>query len=435
MTKKKRRNSQVYNFEQTEETLEGNERLRELYTNKSYVHPGVKELETIIEESNENMEQWSRRYTATVSPDGGLILGKQLGKRMVMEYKYLKQDDQERLKRRKAMVKKQWKGRKMPKMKCLDAIGEQKLLDLIDLKDESVFEMHMHHEDESKFGENPFTSRQVYDEDRKEIVGTDQSIMESDSTTPIYENNSTFTHGREKMLFSTCANQSLIEEKSSSNAFSNTIQNKNQSGDSLAALVNKIPENELSEMLDTSELLFCGSGKCIIDSEQDIQQSVRRSARLNLSHGIGTDFIEDYVVGRSQSGKRQKYPHVSTEVTKKDDKSRKEDIDYAVLITSPSIDVTFSSSPIDPAPTSQKLSVFKVSKKVKTKRRRPASSQKEGFSQKGSVDLNNITLNPMSNSYCQFDDFFNKKDRLVRKVNVVPSRNRRTKRRRPPSNS
>merc|ERR1719334_2728523 len=129
MKKKKRRNSQVYNFEQTEETLEGNERLKELYKSKSYVHPEVKEFETIIEESNEDMEQWSRRYNT------GLILGKQLGKRMVMEYKYWKQDDQERLKRRKAMVEKQWKGRKMPKMKCLDAIGEQKLLDLIDLKD------------------------------------------------------------------------------------------------------------------------------------------------------------------------------------------------------------------------------------------------------------------------------------------------------------
>ena len=110
-----------------------------MYQNKNYVLPEVKEFETIVEERSDVVNaQRSRRAAQTVSPDGGLILGMQLGKRMIMEYKYWKQDDKERIKRRKAMMTKQWKGRRRPKILYLDAVGEQKLHDLIDLKDDNA---------------------------------------------------------------------------------------------------------------------------------------------------------------------------------------------------------------------------------------------------------------------------------------------------------
>ena len=144
MEKKKRRRSQVFQFEQSQETLEENEKLKELYQNKNYVLPVPKELETIVEERYDVVnDQRSRRAAQIVSADGGLILGTQLGNRMIMEYRYWKQDDKERIKRRKAMMTKQWKGRRKPKFKRLDAIGEQKLRDLIDLKDDSGCEDSM----------------------------------------------------------------------------------------------------------------------------------------------------------------------------------------------------------------------------------------------------------------------------------------------------
>ena len=100
-----------------------------------------------MERSDVDNAQRSRRAAQTVSPDGGLILGMQLGKRMILEYKYWKQDDKERIKRRKAMMTKQWKGRRRPKIKYLDAVGEQKLHDLIDLKDDSTCEDSIQHDD------------------------------------------------------------------------------------------------------------------------------------------------------------------------------------------------------------------------------------------------------------------------------------------------
>ena len=68
MKKKKRSSSQE------------NEKLKELYQNKNYVLPKVKEFEMIVEERSVVVNaQRSRRAAQTVSPDGGLILGMQLG--------------------------------------------------------------------------------------------------------------------------------------------------------------------------------------------------------------------------------------------------------------------------------------------------------------------------------------------------------------------
>ena len=76
MEKKKRRRSQVFQFEQSQETLEENETLKELYQNKNYVLPVPKELETIVEEKYDVVnDQRSRRGAQIVSADGGLIFG------------------------------------------------------------------------------------------------------------------------------------------------------------------------------------------------------------------------------------------------------------------------------------------------------------------------------------------------------------------------
>ena len=45
------------------------------------------------------------------------------------------------------MMTKQWKGRRRPKIIYLDAVGEQKLHDLIDLKDDSACEDSTQHDD------------------------------------------------------------------------------------------------------------------------------------------------------------------------------------------------------------------------------------------------------------------------------------------------
>eukprot|EP00090_Calanus_glacialis_P012565 TRINITY_DN21171_c0_g1_i2.p1 TRINITY_DN21171_c0_g1~~TRINITY_DN21171_c0_g1_i2.p1 ORF type:complete len:792 (-),score=260.97 TRINITY_DN21171_c0_g1_i2:221-2596(-) len=137
MEKKKRRSSQVFHFEQTEEALEENEALRDLYQNKNFIHPDPKELETIIEEGGEKEDQRARRGVALVAEDGGLVVGKGKGRRTIEGYKYWKQDDKERNKRRKSMLAKQWRGRKKPKIVFLDLDTEQKLQFIIDTREES----------------------------------------------------------------------------------------------------------------------------------------------------------------------------------------------------------------------------------------------------------------------------------------------------------
>jgi len=141
MEKKKRRSSQVFNFQQTEETkeeaLEQNEALKDLYQNKNYVQPEPKEFETIIEEGGEKEEHRSRRGAAAVTQDGGLVLGRGKDTRSIEGYKFWKQDDKDRNKKRKLMLAKQWKGRKKLKMILLDMEAEQRLQEIIEAREES----------------------------------------------------------------------------------------------------------------------------------------------------------------------------------------------------------------------------------------------------------------------------------------------------------
>ena len=114
--KKKRRDSQVFNFTQTEEALEANEKLRQLYENKNFVYPEVKGLETILEEEIDDIEKEVGKQSTNL--EIGVDEGKSLRKLFIKNFKSWKQIDKERILKRELMVKKMWKGRVMPKRSC-----------------------------------------------------------------------------------------------------------------------------------------------------------------------------------------------------------------------------------------------------------------------------------------------------------------------------
>jgi len=368
MEKKKRRRSQVFQFEQSQEALEENEKLKELYQNKNYVLPVPKELETIVEERHDVInDQRSRRAAQIVSADGGLILGTQLGKRMIHEYRYWKQDDKERIKRRKALMTKQWKGRRKPKFKRLDAIGEQKLRDLIELKDDSGCEdslyMDVNGVDELKARHAPETcvwgerllvddssveegagciwqglvveqevsqtSLRFCDQDIPDIEPTEivldlidlkvdegvEKEVEVDESISIKKRNSIMIeaedeefYNKDKLLNNSHNDHSLKGRNSM------LMPNHNESDVFLDALSNIIPENELAELLDTADLLFCGSGKPGVVGSQNGRRSVRRSARFNASLGSGLVFTEETVPWQIPSELCQKSLPLPTEL-------------------------------------------------------------------------------------------------------------------------
>jgi hypothetical protein len=120
--RKSRRASQVFlDLPTSQEALLQNEQLVSLYQNKNFQAPTSREFETIYEDSKRGL-----------SEDGSLVLGKSLGKRFLETYKYWKQDDRERVRRRKLMIQKQFKGRKRLKVHRLTACMEEKLIKLID---------------------------------------------------------------------------------------------------------------------------------------------------------------------------------------------------------------------------------------------------------------------------------------------------------------
>ena len=131
--KKKRRDSQGFNFTQTEEALEANEKLRQLYQNKNFVYPEVKGLETIVEEESEHIEEDVEKRSTDL--DIGLNEGKSFRKRFIKNFKSWKQVNPERILKRELMVKKMWKGRLQPKRSCN---FEEKLETLLSEVDKSL---------------------------------------------------------------------------------------------------------------------------------------------------------------------------------------------------------------------------------------------------------------------------------------------------------
>ena len=89
---KKRRGSQAFYFEQSEETLKENETIVNLYQNKTFVPPEPKLYETILEEGNNTpTTARAKRGQVQASKDGSLVLGLNKSSRTISENKYWRQ--------------------------------------------------------------------------------------------------------------------------------------------------------------------------------------------------------------------------------------------------------------------------------------------------------------------------------------------------------
>ena len=118
---KKRRGSQAFYFEQSEETLKENETIVNLYQNKTFVPPEPKLYETILEEGNAPPSiARAKRGQAQASKDGSLMLGLNKSSRTISMNKYWRQDDKDRNRKRKLMIQRLWNGRKKGKLIPLD---------------------------------------------------------------------------------------------------------------------------------------------------------------------------------------------------------------------------------------------------------------------------------------------------------------------------
>ena len=133
--KTKRRGSQAFRFEQTEETLLQNETICNLYNNKNYVAPSPSQLESITEEVQQEKDRRVRRAEGV---SGSPAVKK--SQRFLEPYKFWRVDNTDKNKKRKAMVTKMWKGRKRPKPSPLTEESELYLEQLIETKDESFDE-------------------------------------------------------------------------------------------------------------------------------------------------------------------------------------------------------------------------------------------------------------------------------------------------------
>jgi len=358
MEKKRRRNSQVFNFEQTDETLEENETLKDLYQNKNYVLPEPCELETIVEEGARKEEHRARRGTPTVSEDGGLKLGVGKGKRIIEGYKFWKQDDKDRIRKRKTMMTRQWKGRKRPKVLFLDLDGEQRLQLMIDTREDSESEEEQRREEEC--------TERLHGVGRSQIVcvwgkgkeGSESSIEDVDgcvwgkdiskvgecSENPpqlcmndssmqnkmTEESNAACVGRRGKIsreavkrdekvpaavdVCSTKVRTPLTEEThditkpeleethgSLEPSVSAPCRDEASLTEvSLATLCGFIPEGELAELLETEDLLFCGNREEVSTrgGRESSRRSVRRSARLqNTPLFSGSVFTKEELPG------------------------------------------------------------------------------------------------------------------------------------------
>jgi len=130
----RRRGSQAFQFEQSEETLQQNETICNLYQNKNYVPPDPGELEAIVEESTPEETQGGRARRA-VDGQGAFAIGVRKEKRVIEPYKYWRVDNKDKNKKRKMMAGKLWKGRKRPKLESLTPDEEVYLSELIAAED------------------------------------------------------------------------------------------------------------------------------------------------------------------------------------------------------------------------------------------------------------------------------------------------------------
>jgi len=315
---RKRRGSQAFHFEQSEETLKQNETIVKLYQNKTFEPPEPKEYETILEEGNgpvSNSNCRAKRGQAQPSKDGSLVLGLNKSPRKILEYKYWKQDDKERNRKRKLKIQRQWKGRRKEKLKALDCDGERKLIDLIadrvssDDEDElapakkprliavdkplakdCVWNAVEPSNTNSKFSKASTSSSDI--DFGSQCVWSHTGLDEDDINECTNKTNETISSINGKINSETIETSQLTNVSAELSSKGETYSNE------LQELQGLIPESELAELLNTDDLLFCNEVKpkpkvkkgvlssienVLLNKETNIKESrksLRRSARI-----------------------------------------------------------------------------------------------------------------------------------------------------------
>jgi len=420
---RKRRGSQAFSFEQSEETLMQNETIVKLYQNKTFLPPEQKEFETINEEGAEKTAQRAKRGQ-NVSLDGTLVLGNGKALRKILEYKFWKQDDKERNRKRKLMITRQWKGRKKGKIVPLEFSEEQKLIDLIADRVPTDDE-----DEEDEDGEERTSPKKMKFLDKEEVHQPRSCVWNApDSKSSRLQHQKQSTSSSDIDFGQTCVwkdptrdfeDESSVDEVSTNEKETPSYNDKTESSSNLTnsnmeissnekesyshelhELQGLIPESELAELLQTDDLLFCNDDKPRpdpvkvlgsienvphnIENKKDSRKSLRRSARImsipNVTGSIFTgsnsnDVVKDKV---NDDSKRKVVPRLK--------KTRKctQRLDS---IENKENDKRKASDELDEETTSMKVVVESVDKvdpidtdaKISSKRKRRSYSLEDGL--------------------------------------------------------
>ena len=293
---RKRRGSQAFAFEQSEETLRQNENILKLYQNQTFEPPEPQPLETIREEGSVDPAKRAKRGE---SVDGTLVLGVSKARRIITDYKFWKQDDQEKNRKRKQKISKQWKGRRKQKPKPLDLVLEQRLIDLIADRVSSDEE-----DEEDEENPNYLSSQCVWQASDNRSATNQLSAFVPISARP--------SSPLDDLESSNTSSPQCFSEPDTSPKDQDILNQINQPSDDdepnendvLSELQGLVPESELAELLQCEDFLFCSkqskpepAAKVQVTSEskekKDSRKSLRRSARImsvpNLTGSVFTD--------------------------------------------------------------------------------------------------------------------------------------------------
>ena len=327
---RKRRGSQAFNFEQSEETLLQNENIVKLYQNKTFEPPEPKEFETILEEGNKPVSNGRvKRGQAQPSTDGSLVLGLSKSSRKILEYKYWKQDDKERNRKRKLMIQRLWKGRRREKIRALDCAGEQKLIDLIADRVSSDEEDEVCNAKELRLNsvDNPLANECVWNAVETSNTTSQFSKKARTSSSDIdFGSQCVWTHAGldDDNEYLNNTNESVASINSRGHLTSQTMESSQTNitaefssrresySNELHELQGLIPESELAELLNTDDLLFCnevkpkpnvtrgvlGNIENVLpkkdNNHKESRKSLRRSARIMSNpHITGSIYTGD----------------------------------------------------------------------------------------------------------------------------------------------
>lgn len=272
---RKRRGSQAFTFEQTEETLLQNESIVKLYQNKTFEPPDPTLLETIQEEAGDG-QTGPRRVKRGENEDGVLVLGVNKARRVIEDYRFWKQDDKEKNRKRKLKITKQWKGRKRLKTKPLNPELEQRLVDLIADRVPSDEEDGMDSDDPHQF-----STQCVWE--------ASSPLLSSRSSITSHRENESSQHGEDVHSSPKSPQYVSLDETSPSPSIplsdltnlskENYLSEREEvqsENDVLSKLQGVIPESELEELLQCDDFLFCSSK----DSKSQTKPLVKTTVKV-----------------------------------------------------------------------------------------------------------------------------------------------------------